>query len=126
MAYLYLQHVLQPFDVLSVNPEVVTQERITEDFTCRKCGQSHSVLYWIERKVGKQFGHYMAFMINGEWDVIDPTLPHDVEKLPRDAKKVRQEIAENSWHNNMHYFYLIGDDGKVLRNPADFLEEVYK
>ena len=67
-----LSHTLQEFKVLGRHPEVTYQERIMEQFTCQVCGKEHNVLYVISRKISQQFGHFLAFKIAGEWQVVDP------------------------------------------------------
>jgi len=109
-----LSHTLQEFKVLGWHPEVTYQERIMEQFTCQVCGKEHSVLYVISRHVSKQFGHFLAFKIAGEWQVVDPTLPHEVKILPGDAIRVPDRIASFSWHGSDHYFYLRNEEGSVM------------
>lgn len=104
MAAVILQHEIKPFEWDTINQVAIPS--IEERFTCPECGKEHPDLFMIVRKVSKPFGHFMAFHINGEWQVVDPTLPHTVNKVPRDAIRVPDDIAGASWHGTGHYMYL--------------------
>ncbi len=75
---------------------------------CSDCitGTGHPLVLWeIERKP-KPWGHFATVTINGESHVIDASLPHKVDQLPRDAKQVEADLAERYWHedNESHVF----------------------
>ena len=62
-----------------------------------KDGKQHMPIYTIERKL---FGNAQlcGARINGEWRSIDFSLPTEVQKIPRKAKRLSDELAEKVWN----------------------------
>lgn len=114
MATIILQHVIQKFQHKLVGEvgsgQFETIPQVMEDYQCSQCGKMHHVLYVITRKQGKQWGHFIGYAINGNWQIVDLTLPHEVDRIPRDAIRVPDYIADATWHSNGHYCQLT--DGK--------------
>lgn len=69
-----------------------------------KNNKEYDVLYTIERKL---FGNMQlcGARINNQYKCIDLTLPTEVDKLPRDAKRVLNEEAEKVWTNESWSIY---------------------
>ena len=76
-----------------------------EKFT-GKDNRQYDVLYTIKRKL---FGNIQlcGVRINNQFKCIDLTLPTEVDKLPRDAKRVSNEEAEKIWTSNSWSIYNI-------------------
>ena len=66
-------------------------------------GKRYDKLWTIERKITGNM-QLSGAMINGEARYVDGTVPTDVEKLPRDAKPVANELAEKLYNSDSHYF----------------------
>lgn len=79
-------------------------------FKCSSCGRLHENVYTIYRKAVTTIGHYVVFRIGGKTVPYDPTLPHRIGKLPRDARKIDQPLVEKMWHSHSHYFGEVDDD----------------
>lgn len=71
---------------------------------CSKCGGHHPKLWLIQRAGCVPFGHFPTARINGAVEVIDPTLPHTVERIPTGSIEVVPDRAAELWHNTAHYF----------------------
>lgn len=78
-------------------------------------------LFEINRKP-EAFGHFAVVNLNGEKSVIDVSLPHEVDKLPRDAKQIDPEIAEQYWHDESGNHTFGGPD--VARALRESIAEV--
>lgn len=74
-----------------------------EEFVCPKCNRRHQKLWIIRRKV-YPVTNFAGAYINGDFRAIDPTLPTDVTRIPRDAEPVDDNIATELWHREGHYF----------------------
>lgn len=76
-----------------------------EKFT-GKNNKEYDVLYTIKRKL---FGNMQlcGARINNKYKCIDLTLPTEIDKLPRDAKKVDNQEAEKIWTNESWGIYNI-------------------
>jgi hypothetical protein len=79
------------------------KERNEENQFVGSDGKKHDKLWTIERKITGNM-QLSGATINGEARYIDGTVPTDVEKLPRDAKPVPNELAEKLYNSNSHYF----------------------
>lgn len=66
-------------------------------------GKKYDKLWTIERKIRGNM-QLSGAMINGEARYIDQTVPTDVDKLPRDAKPVPDELAEQLYNSDSWYF----------------------
>jgi hypothetical protein len=66
-------------------------------------GRMYDKLWVIERKIHGNM-QLPGAMINGKPRYIDFTLPTEVDKLPRDAKPVPDDVAEQLWKSDSHYF----------------------
>lgn len=61
-----------------------------------KNNKEYDVLYTIKRKlIGNM--QLCGARINNEYKCVDLTLPTGVNKLPRDAKRVENDVAEKIW-----------------------------
>lgn len=61
-----------------------------------KNNKEYDVLYTIKRKlIGNM--QLCGARINNEYKCVDLTLPTEVNKLPRDAKRVENDVAEKIW-----------------------------
>lgn len=90
----------------------------TEQATCPQCGKDHPRLWTIDRVPLRPWGCFPVFRIGGKECVIDPTLPHGVSALPRDARPVSPERAAPIWHSTSHYFGSTFDAGAALRETV--------
>lgn len=70
----------------------------TELVTCSDCGRKHAQLYRFYRKPRGMFGCWVVFHWAGEDHVPDLSCPMDLEKLPRDAKRLSPEENAIAWH----------------------------
>ena len=69
-------------------------------------GKVYDALYTIERKlIGNM--QLCGARINNKLKAIDLTLPTEVDKLPRDAKRVDDETAERIWTTDAWSIYGI-------------------
>jgi hypothetical protein len=66
----------------------------------------HNTLWTVTRRPVTTWGHFVVFRLNGKEIVYDPTLPHEVDRIPRDAVKVEFVTAALAWHSDGHYFSL--------------------
>jgi hypothetical protein len=55
---------------------------------------------------GKAWGHFATALINGERQVIDGSLPHEVDRVPRGARELPAATVASYWHddNESHVF----------------------
>lgn len=65
---------------------------------CPQCGKPHDRLWIVRRALADTFGHFPVYRLNGAEHVIDSSLPHTIDKLPRDAVAVPPSIAAQVWH----------------------------
>lgn len=96
-ARIYLSHRIQETKQLE-NGE--WQWEKCEEMECPRCGKMHDSLWTIRRVLVDTMGHFPVFRINGEEHVPDMSLPHHVDRLPRDAKKIESEEFARLWHMN--------------------------
>jgi len=69
-------------------------------------GKVYDALYTIERKlIGNM--QLCGARINNKLKAIDLTLPTELDKLPRDAKRVDDETAERIWTTDAWSIYGI-------------------
>lgn len=94
MARLYLSLVKPGGD-----PKMPLAGRDCVTAACVSCGRDHDAIWTIERVLADTFGHFPVFRINGEMEVVDGSLPHKVEVLPRDARPVDPTKAAAVWHD---------------------------
>ncbi len=73
---------------------------------CRRCGRHHDRLWTVRRALVDTMGHFPVYRLNGEEVPVDPSLPHTVDRLPRDAEPVDPDTAAALWHsdNESHVF----------------------
>lgn len=66
----------------------------------------HAQLWVIQRVLADTFGHFPVFRINGERRVIDVSLPTNLVRIPRDARKLSPIETHNVWmdDNESHVF----------------------
>jgi len=111
-----LSHELKKFEIVYTPQGLIINDGVMEMEYCPICEKEHHVLYAITRKKTKQFGHFLAFLINGEWELVDPTLPHVVSKIPRGAIRVPDDITHYSWLGKGWDFQLLDESGRVIRD----------
>lgn len=72
---------------------------------CIACGRDHDKVWSIERKL-EPWGHFATATINGQSVVIDASLPHVVDRVPRDARTLTPSQLARIWHedNESHVF----------------------
>lgn len=66
-------------------------------------GKKYDKLWTIERKITGNM-QLSGARINGEDRYVDGTVPTEVDKLPRDAQSVPDDLAETLYNSNSHYF----------------------
>ena len=73
---------------------------------CARCGRPHDCLWTVRRALADTFGPWPCYRLNGSTTVVDPSLPHTVRRLPRDAEPVPADVAAALWHddNESHTF----------------------
>jgi len=95
MARIYLSHRTQETKQLN---DIDWQWEKCEEEQCQQCGKMHDSIWTIQRVLADTFGHFACFRINGEINVIDASLPHRVDRIPRDAKRIEPEEFSRVWH----------------------------
>lgn len=76
-----------------------------EKFT-GKNNKEYDVLYTIRRKlIGNM--QLCGIRVNNQYKYVDFTLPTELDKLPRDAKRVSNEEAEKIWATDAWSIYNI-------------------
>ena len=65
---------------------------------CDVCGKQHSQIHVFVRRPRGMFGCWVVFRYNGEDHVPDLSCPFNVEKLPRDAKRLEEGENSRRWH----------------------------
>lgn len=70
------------------------------------CRGSHPLLLYVVQRKATAFGHFPVVSLNGTSEVIDPSLPTEVERLPRDARILSPKATSQAWHddNESHVF----------------------
>jgi hypothetical protein len=97
MARIYISHRTQ--ETKKMDDDTWQWEECEEE-KCLQCGKMHDSLWIIHRVLADTFGHFACFRINGDVHVIDASLPHRVEKIPRKAVRVGPEDFARLWHMN--------------------------
>lgn len=85
-------------DALTVN--LPLQARDCEREVCPQCGREHDALWAVRRVPVGTLGHFVVFRLNGAAIVPDASVPHTVDRLPRDARRVAPDDAARLWHDD--------------------------
>lgn len=74
-----------------------------EPVDCLECSQgitrTHPQLYEAFRKPAGMFGAWVVFRYNGDEHVPDLSIPIEIDRIPRGARKLTQEENSKQWHS---------------------------
>jgi len=76
-----------------------------EPTVCTVCStpvvpRTHPLLYEVFRKPAGMFGVWVVFRYNGEEHVPDLSIPIEIDRIPRGARKLTQEENSKQWHSS--------------------------
>lgn len=87
-----------------------------EQYNCSQCGRTHDAVWYYRSTQHKPFGNFMAVRIGSNWHVPDPSLPCQLESIPKSAVRLPDELASKCWHDTSGSHDFVGAQHTAVLN----------